>query len=681
MSELPFDRRTFLRVSAMAAMTTVVVACSSDSTKTSEGGDAVDSANPTEPTTLSAGSSQAPLNDSVTSKASETPSEVSTSSGAAATSSDASTSSGDASPVDPKQFQSLYVPMRDGVRIAIDVWIPAEAGAGNIPTVVRQTRYQRATRAPSSAITDNSNFAEAMRWMSSGFAFVVADARGTGASFGARKSELSDDEIKDYDEILTWIGSQPWSNKRIGTYGTSYDGDTAELVARHKNPYLKAVAPLFNDFDPYRQLTFPGGVNFEAFRGWSAFTQAMDGIDGAIESGIAVLGPLFGGADSETIKAALQVAPVQTADGETLLKEAIREHQNNQYADFAKNEDRDLPLWNAIAISTFRTEIEASEVPMFIQVGWPDAATSEGTLERFTTFRNSQEVWIGPWRHSGNQIVDYARPTTKLSFPDFEADAQFARLRDFFKTHLRDDTELPSPNGKRLHLSTNGSDGWIESTVWPVEAVADRPFYMLYGGKLLESPQELKPSVLPNLPHTTGTANRWTTNVGLAGEQDYSGWTNGSDSRVAFTTEPFKQDTHILGFPVVSVDVTTQGTDGALFAYLEKVTPDGSVLYITEGMLRLSRRGKTQPQVRTDQRLDRTFATADNLSMTPAEPASVVFQMVPTSTLFEAGSRLQLSFATTDTGNFASYATAESRLTVTATGTTPTLVVPILSRP
>ncbi len=61
-------------------------------------------------------------------------------------------------------------------------------------------------------------------------ALVVADARGTGASFGSRMMELGPCEIADYGELIDWVAAQPWSNGRVGIYGTSYEGQAAVLV-------------------------------------------------------------------------------------------------------------------------------------------------------------------------------------------------------------------------------------------------------------------------------------------------------------------------------------------------------------------------------------------------------------------------------------------------------------------
>ena len=157
--------------------------------------------------------------------------------------------------------QALHIPMRDGVRIAVDVWLPQgiEPGA-RLPTMIRATRYWRARGFVDAPTEGDSNFDEAERWNGSGYALVLVDARGSGASFGIRRFELAEDEWRDYGEVVDWIVAQPWSNGRVGAYGVSYAGNTAEMLAVNRHPAVKAVAPLFNDFDNFGHLVFPGGV-------------------------------------------------------------------------------------------------------------------------------------------------------------------------------------------------------------------------------------------------------------------------------------------------------------------------------------------------------------------------------------------------------------------------------------
>ena len=89
--------------------------------------------------------------------------------------------------------------MRDGVRITVDVWLPEGIESGTrLPTMIRATRYWRARGLVDAPIGSDSNFDEAERWNGAGYALVLVDARGSGASFGIRRFELAEDEVRDY---------------------------------------------------------------------------------------------------------------------------------------------------------------------------------------------------------------------------------------------------------------------------------------------------------------------------------------------------------------------------------------------------------------------------------------------------------------------------------------------------
>ena len=118
------------------------------------------------------------------------------------------------------------------------------------------------------------------QWNDAGYALVLVDARGSGASSGERPVEWSDAEVADMGEVTEWITSQPWSNGTVGAVGISYSGNTAELSAIPAHPALRAVAPLYSDFDPQFFLTMPGGVYNRGFvEAWNAANQALDAND------------------------------------------------------------------------------------------------------------------------------------------------------------------------------------------------------------------------------------------------------------------------------------------------------------------------------------------------------------------------------------------------------------------
>jgi uncharacterized protein len=163
--------------------------------------------------------------------------------------------------IDPgRPVQSLHVAVSDGVRLAVDVWLPVKRIARGEPigTAFRATRYYRAEQPPGPEPEKDSNYAAGQLWTRAGFAMVVADARGTGASFGSRTMELSAREIADYGELIDWVAAQPWSNGRVGVFGTSYEGHAAELVAGLGNPHVVAVAPLFSPLDRTGSCSIPG---------------------------------------------------------------------------------------------------------------------------------------------------------------------------------------------------------------------------------------------------------------------------------------------------------------------------------------------------------------------------------------------------------------------------------------
>ncbi len=160
-------------------------------------------------------------------------------------------------------------------------------------------------------------------------ALVVVDARGTGASFGMRTGELGEREIKDYGELIGWIAAQPWSNGRVGVWGTSDEGQAAELIAglgpARLQAHLVAVAALFSPYDPYRELFYPGGCGTDGrYARWMYQSQLKDGVAGALDRLAAVTGQ-----PAETIALPSPVKPPDGPDGPSLLEAAIGEHQLN----------------------------------------------------------------------------------------------------------------------------------------------------------------------------------------------------------------------------------------------------------------------------------------------------------------------------------------------------------------
>ena len=168
-------------------------------------------------------------------------------------------------------LRSLYVPMRDGVRIALDLVLPENLPEGRkVPTILIMTRYWRSREGDGP--TDQQVY-----FARRGYAVVAGDSRGTGASFGIWPYHRTPDEVRDFGEIAEWIVSQPWSSGVVGGFGLSYSANTADWMAQVNHPAVKAIVPRFPDFDPYADLYFPGGIFHVAFgRDWGRDVKEMD---------------------------------------------------------------------------------------------------------------------------------------------------------------------------------------------------------------------------------------------------------------------------------------------------------------------------------------------------------------------------------------------------------------------
>ena len=134
-------------------------------------------------------------------------------------------------PLDARAEQTM-VPMRDGVRLATDVYLPAVAGP--LPAVLVRLPYDKCGRytfMPQIApfVTDR------------GYAFVAQDVRGKFRSEGETLPFVH--EVEDGYDTLEWIAAQPWSDGTVGMWGDSYYGYTQWAAVASGHPALRAIVP------------------------------------------------------------------------------------------------------------------------------------------------------------------------------------------------------------------------------------------------------------------------------------------------------------------------------------------------------------------------------------------------------------------------------------------------------
>lgn len=540
---------------------------------------------------------------------------------------------------------SSYLTMRDGVRIAVDVYLPKGLAEGvKAPAILRATRYWRRwdLRAPFSWFMGGHPLTE--MFTRRGYAVVHVDARGSGASFGSRPYPWSEAEIKDYDEIIDWIGEQPWSNGRVGAQGISYDGTAAEFVALLDNPALEAACIRFSLYDVYADIAFPGGVMNDRFlRSWSRFNRDLD------------LGGLPGKAPLVARVIVDGPAPVDVPNGRELLEKALAEHLDNVDIHKAARqvEYRDETAREAgVAVNAFSPHArEGNGVPLLVFGGWSDGFYADAALKRFMLHGAPQRVIIGAWNHAGTEDADPWKKRDADAEPGF--DAQLLEILRFFDYHLKDEGERPR---EEIVFKIMGAERWLRSEKWPPAGVTSTRMALTPdAGLSLEAPRERgEVEFVPNMQFKTG-GRRWRTQL-TRGDVYYEPWVWEQNGTIVFKSVPMWEDIIIAGSPAPDLKMTSSLPGAALHAYLLAVGPDGERVCLTEGMFRLKHRAVVDDA--PPQALGapvHSYRRSDAEPLGPGVPGRVAFGMASTAIRVPAGYRLALVLAGRDASQFAGY--------------------------
>lgn len=287
-------------------------------------------------------------------------------------------------PAAVKAIYHLRVEMRDGVELATDVYLPQ--ADGRYPTLLVRDIY---TNGSTDVRQRYAKFAT-----SNGYAFVFQSARGRYDSDGNWYPYFQ--EINDGDDTLTWIAEQPWSNGKVGMFGSSYLASVQWLAALNRNPALVAIAPAVSPGNYYRDVAYPGGA-------FSLLSRARWGI-GIVGSRTSATFPVdwIGG---------IGHLPLET------LAESVGFNVRH-FQDWLDHPSYDA-YWEPLDLEGRAREMA---VPALNIGGWYDVFL-RSTIGSYTSMteraateraRQGQRMIIGPWPHGWNQSrrtgeIDFAR--------------------------------------------------------------------------------------------------------------------------------------------------------------------------------------------------------------------------------------------------------------------------------
>ena len=558
----------------------------------------------------------------------------------------------------PKTFtvpapKSTYVSMRDGVKLAVDTYVPEGGGpTGKFPAILILTPYYRRFKLSAPGADPSPNAAIYRDFfVPRGYALVVVDVRGTGASFGTRDSFRSPRERLDHGQVADWVVKQPWSSGVIGATGISYLGAASCFLASTGHPAVKAIAPLFATHDTYADHLFPGGIKCTTVtENYDHLVHALD-LDQRDQLGPYPYfnDPRFTGPQ-----------PVDADTDGSLVAAAIEAHRDSfhlrdlapemAYREEATPHDPDL---HSGACSPYYFLQQArGKVAIYSVSGWYDGcAFANSSVSRYLSMAGPHDrLLLGPWDHGAR--------TNGSPFRDAPPAPQFPILAEvlrFFDTHLlgmKTGIEDEAP----IHYHTLHEEHWKAASQWPPHP-GNQTMYLTTFGDLVMKPGSFSQATELRARLSTGTGKhtRYERLGALAVTDYYQDW-NGREEHMAVyqTVLPFERDVELTGHAILHLSVETSERDGALFAYLSEVDAQKRSWYITEGWLRMLHRANAPcpPEYVTTWPW-RTFSRADAKRMEPNVPEMCSFALLPVSWRFAKGSYLRLSIAAADADHFA----------------------------
>ncbi len=591
--------------------------------------------------------------------------------------------------------QSLYVPMRDGVELAVDVYLPGRMPTGSrLPAVLHQTRYFRGIE-PRRAFARLERFLDQTaplrdRFVASGYAWVTVCARGSGASHGWRMCPWSPLEIADGAEVVDWIVAQPWSSGAVGATGVSYAGTAAEMLLVNQHPAVKAIIPRFSLFDVYPDIAFPGGIHLQGFTSrWSAFNRALD--DNTLEVAMAhrlalearalselprfrssrFWTGLLATVDSQRAHRLLSAAlagltrGVRRVDGDSgaLLAAAMQERERNLDVHEAaeriayRDDPGGIPgapdaTCDFFSPHTYVDRLGGSGAAIYSVSGWMDAAYQHAAIKRFHALRDPRHrLIIGPWEHGGNQNTSPFCPSYGTGF-DHGGD-----MIRFFDFHLRGmDNGVASDPPVRYF--TLGEEQWKSAPDWPPPECQRMRLYLHRERKLgreRPSPESDRGADEYAVDGDLGSGRRgrWDSLLGLRTPVGYGDRAELSRRMLVYRSEPLDVAIEVTGHPIARLWMSADRDDAYVFAYLQDEDERGRVEHVSEGLLRAACRELcpgTDPDARPPQR---SFERGSARPLVPGQPARLIFELLPISYLFARGHRIRLALAGADRDHFA----------------------------
>jgi len=544
--------------------------------------------------------------------------------------------------------ESKYVAVRDGTRMAVDVYYPTRNGQREeqkLPVLMYATHYHRATIQLSGNLTTHFKIEEknsqARFLLEHGYVIIAYDVRGSGASFGKAPTyyNLGDVAGNDTYDLIEWAAQESWSTGKIGMFGGSYMGHTQVFAAAKKPPSLKAIFPSSFSFD------LDVGSKGTVRRSLHDYIVTMDHVNDIAK---------VDNFNETQRRLALKlgeksiVAPVEGPLGSILRDKAIGKRAKGSKKRAVQNTIFSETLnENSIDIAA----VIQSKIPTYTAGGLYDWGVSTPLLW-YQNLTGPKKAVVGPWTHGPDEPND-----PKSDAQRTVTQVESLRWYDYWLKGIDNGIMDEPPLNYAVIGSNNNHWAWLTGDQWPLPTVDRKDFYFSTSTKgllLIEEPelQEQESSFTVDYSASTGTQTRYWDAMGM-GPLHYPEMSDVNNKGIFYTSEPMEQDIAIVGAPIIELYLTATTPDAEVNVYLEKVLLDKTSMYVTDGVLMASwRKLKKAPYDFLGwPYVDGSKAAIKAVSPLNEEVAKLEFNLRPVGMVFEKGSRIRILITGADAGN------------------------------
>ena len=549
--------------------------------------------------------------------------------------------------------RDTMVPMRDGVRLATDLYFPSHRGskaAETFPVIVERTPYDKRAL---------DVVAKAKFFARHGYICAIQDVRGRFASEGEWYAFAK--EGPDGFDTVEWLGTQPWSSGKVGTIGASYAGSDQHALANLNPPHLAAMVPYVAMHNYHTNSMRQGGCMELRFYVY-AFRMAMTSKEALADEKLrAVLEDAHGRIGEWLGRLPMKpgVSPLRYLPSYEQWVYDVMTH--GDYDDYWKQTGYNVEeFWDTHA-----------NVPMLLLGAWYDSYT-RSTCENFIQFtdrgKGPTRLVMGPWTHGGHVNSHAGDADFGIDAPIDDFNGFLLRWFDWtikgLETGIKNEQPVrifvmgtgdgrKAPNG---HLNHGGY--WRDEAVWPLARTQWTNYYLGPDGTLgTDLPPRSSPSAYRFEPWnpvpTIGGNISAAENVMPAGGFDQRGRPDvfGAKDRLplaarrdvlVFASAPLAEDLEVTGPLQVKLWAASSAVDTDFTAKLidwyppNGDYPDGYALNIEDSIIRARYRDdRSRPSL-----------------LTPGEIYPFTVTLFPTSNIFKKGHRIRLDVSSSNFPRF-----------------------------